>query len=167
MFSYFIAINELCAYSTHTRSVSHCDKSIFKESQQSRAYVRLARSITDINNSEKNIYHRNVSVVHRNNFWNLTLNVRGPSYLGLNRSISWLLMPWLLASPGHQQSWYWLCKIRKSWSYTRKDFNYLRHVSVEEWHKMQILVYFSSEKFSTQRVYSIPPVYVIGTTQQS
>ena len=26
----------------------------------------------------------------------LTLNVRGPSYLGLTRSISWLLMPWLL-----------------------------------------------------------------------
>ena len=24
----------------------------------------------------------------------LTLNVRGPSYLGLTRSISWLLMPW-------------------------------------------------------------------------
>ena len=33
----------------------------------------------------------------------LTVNVRGPSYLGLTRSISWLLMPWLLASPGHQQ----------------------------------------------------------------
>ena len=33
----------------------------------------------------------------------LTLNVRGPSYLGLNRSISWLLMPWLLTSPGHRQ----------------------------------------------------------------
>ena len=41
-----------------------------------------------------------------------------------------------LASPGHQQPWYWLCKIGKSWSYTRKDFNYLWHVSVEEWHKM-------------------------------
>ena len=27
--------------------------------------------------------------------------------------MSWLLMPWLLASPGHQQSWYYLylCKI--------------------------------------------------------
>ena len=37
----------------------------------------------------------------------LTLNVRGPSYLGLTRSISWLLMPWLLTSPGHQQPWYW------------------------------------------------------------
>ena len=36
----------------------------------------------------------------------LTLNVRGPSYLGLTRSISWLLMPWLLTSPGHQQPWY-------------------------------------------------------------
>ena len=32
----------------------------------------------------------------------LTLNVRGPSYLGLTRSISRLLMPWLLTSPGHQ-----------------------------------------------------------------
>ena len=31
----------------------------------------------------------------------LTLNVRGPSYLGLTRSISWLLIPWLLTSPGH------------------------------------------------------------------
>ena len=36
----------------------------------------------------------------------LTLNVRGPSYLGLTRSISWLLMPWLLTSPGHQQPRY-------------------------------------------------------------
>ena len=38
----------------------------------------------------------------------LTLNVQGPSYLSLTRSISWLLMPWLLTSPGHQQPWYWL-----------------------------------------------------------
>ena len=45
----------------------------------------------------------------------LTLNVRGPSYLGITRSISWLLMPWLLTSPGHQQPWYWLCRIGMSW----------------------------------------------------
>ena len=32
----------------------------------------------------------------------LTLNVRGPSYLGLTRTISWLLMPWLLRSPGRK-----------------------------------------------------------------
>ena len=53
----------------------------------------------------------------------LTFNVRGPSYLGLTRSISWLLLPWLLVSPGHQQPWYWLCKIGKSWSYMRKAFS--------------------------------------------
>ena len=41
----------------------------------------------------------------------LTLNVRGPSYLGLTRSISWLLMPWLLTSPGHQQPWYLLYRM--------------------------------------------------------
>ena len=61
----------------------------------------------------------------------LTLNVRGPSYLGLTRSISWLLMPWLLTSPGHQQPWYWLCRICKSLSYLRKDFKYLCHINVE------------------------------------
>ena len=55
----------------------------------------------------------------------LTLNVRGPSNLGLDRSISWLLMPRLLSSPGHQQPWYWLCRIGMSLSYLREDFNYL------------------------------------------
>ena len=33
----------------------------------------------------------------------LTLNMQGPRYLRLTKSISWLLMPWLLAMPGHQQ----------------------------------------------------------------
>ena len=66
----------------------------------------------------------------------LTLNVRGPSYLGLTRSISWLLLPWLLTSPVHQQPWYWLCRIGGFLSYLRKDFNYLRHISVEKWHKI-------------------------------
>ena len=58
----------------------------------------------------------------------LTLNVRGSTYLGLTRSVSWLLMPWLLSSPGHQQPWYWLCGIGRSLSYLRKDFNYLCHI---------------------------------------
>ena len=66
----------------------------------------------------------------------LTLNVRGPSYLGLTRSISWLLMPWLLTSPGHQQPWYWLCGIGRFLSYLRNDFNYLRRINVDKWHKI-------------------------------
>ena len=61
----------------------------------------------------------------------LTLNVQEPSYLGLTRSISWPLMPWLLTSPGHQQPWYWLCRICRSCSYSRKDFKYLCHINVE------------------------------------
>ena len=62
----------------------------------------------------------------------LTLNVRGASYLGLTRSISRLLMLWLLTSPGHQQPWYWLCRIGRFLSYLRKDFNYLRRINVEK-----------------------------------
>ena len=66
----------------------------------------------------------------------LTLNVRGPSYLGLTRSISWQLMPWLLTSPGHLQPWCWLCRRGRLLSYLRKDFNYLRRINVEKWHNM-------------------------------
>ena len=64
------------------------------------------------------------------------VNVRGPGYLGLTRSISWLMMPWHLTSPGHQQPWYWLCRISSFLSYLRKDFNYLRRINMEKWHKM-------------------------------
>ena len=39
-------------------------------------------------------------------------------------------MPWLLASPGNQHPWYWLCSIGKLMSYSRKDFNYLCHDNV-------------------------------------
>ena len=78
-----------------------------------------------------------------------TFNVRGTSYLDLTRSISWLLKPWLLTSPGHQQPYYWLCRICRSWSYLGKDFKYMCHINEELWHKMWIYVYFPSEKFST------------------
>ena len=46
----------------------------------------------------------------------LTLNVRGPSYLGSTRSISWLLMPWLLTSPRHQQPWYLRTCVTSMWN---------------------------------------------------
>ena len=63
----------------------------------------------------------------------LTLNVQRLSYPGLTRSISWLLMPWLLVLSGHQHPWYWLCKIARFLPPMRKDFNYLCHISMEEW----------------------------------
>ena len=43
---------------------------------------------------------------------NLTLLVLRLGYARKTRSIPWLLMPWLLASPGHQQPWYWLLNDR-------------------------------------------------------
>ena len=58
-----------------------------------------------------------------------TINVRGPSFIGLTWSLSLLLMPWLLTSPGHQHPW--LCRIGKSLSYLRNDSNYLCYIIVE------------------------------------
>ena len=55
-------------------------------------------------------------------------------------------LPRLLASPGHQQPWYWLCRIGRPLSYLRKCLNYLCHINVKEWHKMLILVYVPSER---------------------
>ena len=63
-------------------------------------------------------------------------------------SIPWLLMPWLLESPGHQQPWYWLCRINGYLSSTRKAFNYLHSLSVEKWLKMQIWFCVSWNEFS-------------------
>ena len=39
-------------------------------------------------------------------------------------------MPWLLASPGHQQPWYWSCRIGRSLSYSGRNFNYLCQLPV-------------------------------------
>ena len=52
----------------------------------------------------------------------LTLYVQGPNYSSSTEYISFLLMPWLLASPRHQHPWYWLCRLCKYLSYARKDF---------------------------------------------
>ena len=68
--------------------------------------------------------------------------MQGPSYLGLIRSISWLLMPWLLTTPGHQQPWYWLCRIGRFLFYFREDFKYLRRINVEKWHKCKHMFMF-------------------------
>ena len=45
--------------------------------------------------------------------------MQGPSYLGLCRSISWLVMPCLLTSPGHHQPWYCRYRLCRSFSYLK------------------------------------------------
>ena len=43
-------------------------------------------------------------------------------WISPGESITWLLMPWLLALPGHQQPWYWQCNIGSSLTSMCKDF---------------------------------------------
>ena len=43
----------------------------------------------------------------------LALLITKPKYSRLTASRPWLLLPWLLVSPGHQQPWYWLCRINR------------------------------------------------------
>ena len=38
-------------------------------------------------------------------------SVRSPNNSWQTKWISWLLMPWILASPGYQQPWYGLCEL--------------------------------------------------------
>ena len=88
--------------------------------------------------------------------------MRGQSNLGLTSSISWLLMPWLLTSPGHQHPWYWPCRIGRSLPYFRKYFNYMCHVNEEEWHKMLL---FPLNNLACKGLNSLFPAYLppVGT----
>ena len=52
--------------------------------------------------------------------------------------ISYVTMPWLLVSPGHQQPWLWICKIKRFFSSTRKEFNYQWHHNVKKLRKIYI-----------------------------
>ena len=78
----------------------------------------------------------------------------GKSYPGLTSSLSWMLLPWFLASPGHQQPWYWLLIPGRSFPYTGKNFKYLRHINVEEYICIYINVYIYAcyEKMSHKLV---------------
>ena len=74
------------------------------------------------------------------NSWMLLMP--GLQYFGKIRSIPWLLMPWQRKEPGHQQPWYWLCRINRSLSSMRQDVNHLHHLSVDKWQKTQIYSMF-------------------------
>ena len=66
-------------------------------------------------------------------------------------------MPWLLASPGHQHPWYWLCRIGISWSHLRKNFNYL--YNVEEW--LEIWIWATLPKWVPPHIQNWPsPIFM-------
>ena len=61
----------------------------------------------------------------------LKLHTWAVEYFIQIKSISCLLMPWLLASPGHQQPWYWWCGHDGSVSSLRTNFSYTYLLYVE------------------------------------
>ena len=76
------------------------------------------------------------------------------NHSGSTWPVSWLLMPWILASSWYQHQLYRLCRIAKFLSYTKKDFNYLCKGSMEEWLSIQLSIHFCFlcvKKFSTWR----------------
>ena len=51
-----------------------------------------------------------------------------PEYSRRIKAIKWLMMPWLIASPDYQETWYCLCRINGTLWYTRQGVNHLRHL---------------------------------------
>ena len=64
-------------------------------------------------------------------------------------------MPWLLASPGHQQPKYCPCNTGRPLSSSRKDFIYLHHLSFEKLYEMQIYIYRFLKKFIKKMVSTV------------
>ena len=60
----------------------------------------------------------------------LTLQKVWPEYSGRTRLTPSLLISWFLASPGHQQPWYLLCRIYGPLFSIKKYFEYLCYLSV-------------------------------------
>ena len=74
----------------------------------------------------------------------LSVLLRKPEYSGRNKSIPWLLIPWLLASPVHQKPLYSLCRINRSLSFMRKDSNKMRHINIIDSFPAQSSIVFHS-----------------------
>ena len=73
--------------------------------------------------------------------------LNSPRQSNKNRSLPWLLMPWLLALPDHQALWHWQCRRDDSFPFKRKDFNCMLHLHL----KMKMHTFnASSEQYNTQ-----------------
>ena len=102
--------------------------------------------ITNIHNETVDCVLRSVtSIVMETELLNLV--VLRLEYSAKNLSISWLLLPWFLASPGHQKARYWQNRINESLPFIRVNFNNLHYVMRND--KKNIYFYVSPNRFST------------------
>ena len=64
-------------------------------------------------------------------------------------------------SLSHQKSWHLLCKIGSSLLSTKEETNYLCHLSVVEWYKMQVDIMLSENNATCQGLMKYMPYYQI------
>ena len=64
------------------------------------------------------------------------------------RLIPKYLMPLFFASPGHQQQWHWIFRIKKPLPSMSKGFNYLHHFNVKKYQKVQIYFFMFLQNYS-------------------
>ena len=94
----------------------------------------------------------------------LSLVMLKSKYSSSTRSMLWLLMPWLLAYPGHQQPWYWLHRVNRLLSSTKRYFNYLQHLSVENCRKCRYVFFFFKQIEDEANVKLFPVLFVDTVT---
>ena len=87
-------------------------------------------------------------------------------YSGRTRSIPWLLMPWLLLLPGHQQPLYWLCRKNEPLSTVKKGLNFLYPPIWRNERKCRYVLCFPMTKVDHEllvaEVFSCPQINVTG-----
>ena len=71
----------------------------------------------------------------------LTLLVQETEYFGFEGSMPCLLMHWLLKSPEHQQTWYWLCRTDNMYCCFTVNFIYLGEAKFKQWFKCWCIFY--------------------------
>ena len=91
--------------------------SIFSTNMIDMAYMN------DLRANLNNVWKKKISRKCLSKSLSSTLLVLNLVCSEITLSISLLLMPWLLVSPGHQQPWYWLCRTNRSLSSSVEDFN--------------------------------------------
>ena len=109
---------------------------------------RFVAKINDIIHSNMKKWHKMKKKI---TIFNLTLLMLKLEYFGQTRAKLWLLIPWFLASPEHQQPWYWLCRITRSVSSIRKNLNHM-HQCWKTIKKMQIYFLRFSNSFWSDEV---------------
>ena len=101
-----------------------CVISVLRNYKNGNIFLWLIKRYTTFNVVLGQQWHSSLRVWKENTCINIESQGINPIVLRLeysrrHRSISWLLMPWLLVSPRHQQQWHWLCKI--NFAFTEKN----------------------------------------------